>query len=120
MNTPQHTFSVIRSAGSSTYNYDNPIRRDTVNTGTTGDEVTVRFNVRPPALQLDLLHAPLLEADNGRFSQTNNPGPWFFHCHIDFHLALGFAIVFAEDPQDTPSVNAPPRECCVAVVPTSR
>ncbi|KAI0923400.1 laccase [Taiwanofungus camphoratus] len=78
-----HTFSVIRSAGSSTYNYDNPIRRDTVNTGTTGDEVTVRFN-------------------------TNNPGPWFFHCHIDFHLALGFAIVFAEDPQDTPSVDAPP------------
>ncbi|KAH8822314.1 laccase [Flagelloscypha sp. PMI_526] len=63
-----HSFDVIRSAGSTTDNYDNPPRRDVVSTGTsTTDNVTIRFQ-----------------------------GPWFLHCHIDWHLELGFAIVFAE------------------------
>ncbi|PBK79972.1 laccase 1 precursor [Armillaria gallica] len=66
-----HTFDVIRSAGSTVYNYENPVRRDVVNIGTTGDNVTIRFT-------------------------TDNPGPWFLHCHIDWHLQAGFAIVFAE------------------------
>jgi hypothetical protein len=26
---------------------------------------------------------------------TDNPGPWFFHCHIDWHLG---AYVFSFDP----------------------
>ena len=56
-----HTFDVVRVAGSSTYNYANPVRRDVVNIGQAGDNVTFRFN-------------------------TNNPGPWFLHCHIDWHL----------------------------------
>jgi hypothetical protein len=30
----QHNFHVIRSAGSSVYNYENPVIRDVVNTGT--------------------------------------------------------------------------------------
>lgn len=38
--------------------------------------------------------------------QTDNPGPWFLHCHIDWHLEAGFAIVFAEDLGDTISANA--------------
>ncbi|OBZ71971.1 Laccase-4 [Grifola frondosa] len=70
-----HTFSVVRSAGSDTYNYVNPVQRDVVSTGTPGDNVTIRFT-------------------------TDNPGPWFLHCHIDFHLEAGFAIVFAEDAAD--------------------
>ncbi|OJT07652.1 Laccase-5 [Trametes pubescens] len=78
-----HTFSVVRSAGSSTFNYANPVRRDTVSTGNSGDNVTIRFT-------------------------TDNPGPWFLHCHIDFHLEAGFAIVFAEDTADTASVNPVP------------
>ncbi|KAI0640620.1 laccase B [Trametes meyenii] len=78
-----HTFSVVRSAGSSTYNYENPVQRDVVSTGTAGDNVTIRF-------------------------KTDNPGPWFLHCHIDFHLEAGFAIVFAEDTTDTASVNSVP------------
>ncbi|KAI0666083.1 laccase B [Trametes maxima] len=78
-----HTFSVVRSAGSSTYNYENPVQRDVVSTGTAGDNVTIRFT-------------------------TDNPGPWFLHCHIDFHLEAGFAIVFAEDTTDTASVNSVP------------
>ncbi|KAF4563820.1 laccase [Pleurotus pulmonarius] len=59
-------------AGSSTYNFANPVRRDVVSTGTTGDNVTIRFT-------------------------TDNAGPWLLHCHIDWHLELGLAIVFAED-----------------------
>ncbi|KAK0200615.1 laccase lcc5 [Desarmillaria ectypa] len=66
-----HTFSVVRSAGSTVYNYKNPVRRDTVNIGNSGDNVTIRFT-------------------------TDNPGPWFLHCHIDWHLEAGFAIVLAE------------------------
>jgi len=30
--------------------------------------------------------------------QANNPGVWFFHCHIDFHLAAGMAATFIESP----------------------
>ncbi|KAJ6481492.1 laccase [Mycena vitilis] len=72
-----HNFFVIKSAGNSTYNFDNPIVRDVVNTGTsTSDNTTIRF-------------------------VTDNAGPWILHCHIDFHLELGLAIVFAED---TPTV----------------
>ncbi|KAI0317042.1 laccase [Amylostereum chailletii] len=77
-----HIFSVIRSAGNATYNYDNPVQRDTVNIGQVGDEVAIRF-------------------------VTDNPGPWFFHCHIDWHLNTGFAVVFAEDVPDIPKVDSP-------------
>ncbi|KAK0231920.1 laccase lcc5 [Armillaria nabsnona] len=66
-----HTFDVVRSAGSLVYNYENPVRRDVVSTGNPNDNVTIRFT-------------------------TDNPGPWFLHCHIDWHLEAGFAIVFAE------------------------
>jgi iron transport multicopper oxidase len=56
-----HDFFVVRSAGNSTYNYDNPVMRDVVSMGDTGDNVTIRFF-------------------------TDNAGPWFLHCHIDWHL----------------------------------
>ncbi|KAG6828157.1 hypothetical protein H0H92_009008, partial [Tricholoma furcatifolium] len=49
-----------------------PVRRDVVSTGSSGDNVTIRFT-------------------------TDNAGPWFLHCHIDWHLQNGLAIVFAED-----------------------
>ncbi|KIK56882.1 hypothetical protein GYMLUDRAFT_46777 [Collybiopsis luxurians FD-317 M1] len=78
-----HTFDVIRSAGSQTYNYANPPRRDVVSTGAATDNVTIRFT-------------------------TDNPGPWFLHCHIDWHLEAGFAIVFAEDAPDVAATNPVP------------
>jgi len=77
-----HDFSVVRTAGSSTYNYANPIRRDVVSTGVPGDNVTIRF-------------------------VTDNSGPWLLHCHIDFHFNLGLAIVFAEDPVGIPKIDKP-------------
>ncbi|TEB23091.1 yellow laccase [Coprinellus micaceus] len=78
-----HAFSVVRSAGSSTYNFANPVRRDVVSIGNTGDNVTIRF-------------------------KTDNPGPWIMHCHIDWHLVLGLSVVFAEDVPSIASVNLPP------------
>jgi iron transport multicopper oxidase len=75
-----HAFDVVRSAGSTKYNYVNPVRRDVVSTGFLGDNVTIRF-------------------------VTDNSGPWFFHCHIDFHLDAGLAIVFAEDIAGTAKHN---------------
>ncbi|TBU24294.1 laccase [Dichomitus squalens] len=81
-----HAFAVVRSAGSSEYNYDNPVWRDTVSTGiSSSDNVTIRF-------------------------QTDNPGPWFLHCHIDFHLDAGFAVVLAEDIPDVASANPVPAD----------
>jgi iron transport multicopper oxidase len=69
-----HAFDVIRSAGSDAINWNNPVKRDVVNTGKLKtDNTTIRFT-------------------------TDNPGPWIFHCHIDWHLEVGLAIVFAEDP----------------------
>ncbi|KAF9233715.1 laccase [Melanogaster broomeanus] len=77
-----HKFDVVRSAGASDYNYVDPVRRDTVATGTsTSGNVTIRF-------------------------VTDNSGPWFLHCHIDFHLEEGMAIVFAEDTPGT-ALNDP-------------
>jgi len=68
-----HNFFVVRSANSTTYNFDNPVIRDVVSTGAaTTDLTTFRF-------------------------VTNNAGPWILHCHIDWHLDIGLAIVFAEN-----------------------
>ncbi|KAJ3716768.1 laccase [Lentinula guzmanii] len=80
-----HTFDVVRSAGSSVYNYINPPRRDVVSTGAATDNVTIRF-------------------------ATDNAGPcnsWFIS-HIDWHLEAGFAIVFAEDAPDVAAANPVP------------
>nr|AYR00602.1 laccase B [Lenzites betulinus] len=81
-----HAFAVVRSAGSTEYNYNDPIFRDVVSTGTpaAGDNVTIRF-------------------------RTDNPGPWFLHCHIDFHLDAGFAVVFAEDVPRVALANPVPK-----------
>ncbi|KAJ7140596.1 laccase 17, partial [Mycena crocata] len=65
-----HAFDVVKSA-SGPVNYVNPPRRDVVGVDSGG--VIIRF-------------------------RADNPGPWFLHCHIDWHLEAGLAVVFAEDP----------------------
>lgn len=30
---------------------------------------------------------------------ADNPGVWFFHCHIDWHLSQGLGMLFVEAPQ---------------------
>ncbi|KAG1895235.1 laccase [Suillus fuscotomentosus] len=72
-----HSFDVVQSAGSKTFNYVNPVRRDVVSAGSTPDQqMVIRWT-------------------------TDNSGPWFLHCHIDWHLDAGFAVVMAESPSDT-------------------
>ncbi|KAI0289702.1 Cupredoxin [Multifurca ochricompacta] len=44
-----HAFHVVRSAGSSVYNFDDPVIRDVVSMGKTGDNVTIRFFTDNPA-----------------------------------------------------------------------
>jgi iron transport multicopper oxidase len=71
-----HNFYVVRTAGSNTTNFVNPVVRDVVSSGENSwDNVTIRF-------------------------VTDNPGPWFLHCHIDWHLNHGFAVVMAEAPDE--------------------
>lgn len=71
-----HAFSVVQSAGSSTFNYANPVRRDVVSAGIAGQQMVIRW-------------------------VTDNSGPWFLHCHIDWHLQAGLAVVMAESPFET-------------------
>ncbi|KAF8589375.1 multicopper oxidase [Ramaria rubella] len=71
-----HAFSVVQSSSGGEANFVNPPRRDVVASGTSptnNQPVRIRF-------------------------ETDNPGPWFLHCHIDWHLVAGLAAVFAEDP----------------------
>jgi iron transport multicopper oxidase len=75
-----HTFSVIKSAGQTTPNFVNPPRRDVVSAGSASDNVTIRF-------------------------VTDNAGPWFLHCHIDWHLEAGLAVVFGEAYEDVAASN---------------
>ncbi|PVH95647.1 Ferroxidase [Periconia macrospinosa] len=72
-----HTFQ-IAGRGAGTWNGDEsvlypiPAKRDTV--------------VIPPEGYIVLRY------------RANNPGAWFFHCHIDFHVAGGMAAVIIEAP----------------------
>ena len=82
----------------------NPFRRDTVSIGLAGDNVTIRFMVSPLRIfssssLLSVCHM------SSRTLQTDNPGPWYLHCHIDFHRVAGLAIVFAEDAPDVAHVT---------------
>ena len=40
--------------------------------------------------------------------QANNPGYWFLHCHIEFHLAMGMAAILQE--YDPLQHKAPPSD----------
>ncbi|CAO1614394.1 unnamed protein product [Parajaminaea phylloscopi] len=59
----------------------NPMRRDTV-TVPSGGAAYLRF-------------------------RSDNPGAWLLHCHIDFHLTAGLALVVIESPEFIDSRNRP-------------
>lgn len=59
----------------------NPMRRDTV-TVPSGGAAYLRF-------------------------RSDNPGAWLMHCHIDFHLTAGLALVVIESPDFIESRNGP-------------
>nr|URA30353.1 laccase [Flammulina elastica] len=78
-----HVFDVVKSADSDVYNFVDPPRRDTTPVAL-GNLTTIRF-------------------------RTDNPGPWFLHCHIDFHLEGGLAVILAEDIPDISIENTVPK-----------
>ncbi|KAJ7799873.1 laccase subfamily 2 [Mycena olivaceomarginata] len=69
-----NNFWVIKSNGSDTINEVNPIRRDVSGAGAGG--TILRFT-------------------------TDRPGPWFFHCHIFWHMNAGLAAVLATGVNET-------------------
>jgi len=80
----------------------NPIRRDTVQVQS-GTGATLRFI-------------------------ADNPGAWFFHCHIDWHLTAGLAVSLISSPASLADAiaqtgNAPPQalydQCAAQGIPTS-
>ncbi|PFH47108.1 multicopper oxidase [Amanita thiersii Skay4041] len=75
-----NNFWLIKSMTSPDNNEVNPIRRDTAGVGGTG--TTIRF-------------------------RTDNPGPWFFHCHIYWHRAAGLATVMLQDPDGSRAAVQP-------------
>ncbi|KAG6905790.1 hypothetical protein DXG01_000715 [Tephrocybe rancida] len=77
-----NNFWLIKSNSSSLVNTVNPIRRDVAGVGAAG--TTVRF-------------------------QTNRPGPWFFHCHIFWHMQAGLATVMVSSPDTIRQTVRPDR-----------
>jgi iron transport multicopper oxidase len=77
-----HTFSVVRSTGQSSYNWANPPRRDTINTGMSGDVVTIRFT-------------------------ADNSGPWILYDHIAWHSVAGYMVMLCADRPASRACAAP-------------
>ncbi|KAL0573755.1 hypothetical protein V5O48_008198 [Marasmius crinis-equi] len=77
-----HHFDVIKSSDSADYNFKNPVRRDTVAVQPNAT-VAIRFT-------------------------SDNPGAMFLHCHIEWHLVSGLAVVLVEDTEDIASANPVP------------
>ena len=96
----KHTFDVVRSAGSTDYNYANPIRRDVVNTGLAGtcrclkDAPILRLVTQATIPQFGALVLQL-EVTTGRLTllfrfRTDNAGPWILHWYVAFETARTF------------------------------
>ncbi|KAI1214123.1 multicopper oxidase-domain-containing protein [Annulohypoxylon truncatum] len=75
-----HTFQVVGwgrgafGSGATTWNLDNPMRRDTV-TVPPNNHVVIRF-------------------------AADNPGVWALHCHVSWHVEGGMFLTLAERPSD--------------------
>ncbi|KZV71499.1 multicopper oxidase [Peniophora sp. CONT] len=82
-----HAFWVVESAGNNTRNTVDPLLRDVVAISTGPDDTESSVKIR---------------------FRTDNPGPWILHCHIDWHLTAGFAVVFAEASEDVEGTVSPP------------
>ena len=59
------------------------------------DHLLPALNSTPPALSVgDSFSIPRESYVVFRFT-ADNPGPWFFHCHMEWHVAPGAALVFS-------------------------
>jgi iron transport multicopper oxidase len=80
-----HTFQIVQK--SPAFEDDNPTSYDPENP--------------EPFPKYPLIRDTAILEPNGylvlRF-KTINPGVWFFHCHVDWHLEQGLALTLIEDP----------------------
>ncbi|ORY53401.1 Cupredoxin [Leucosporidium creatinivorum] len=59
-------------------------------------------------MRRDTIVVPAGGAVNIRFV-ADNPGAWIFHCHIEWHLEAGLAVVFIEAPNEMQTELAIPQ-----------
>jgi len=60
-------------------------------------------------MRRDTIVVPAGGAVNIRFV-ADNPGAWIFHCHIEWHLEVGLAVVFMEAPTEAQETLTIPQE----------
>ncbi|KAJ2691481.1 ferroxidase fet3 [Coemansia sp. RSA 1285] len=81
------------------------------------------YNPRPtsPPMQRDTVTIPSMEYVILRF-RADNPGAWFFHCHIEWHIEGGLAMVILEAPDVMQKRLSVPQQildhCAQASIPT--
>ncbi|KAI5956462.1 hypothetical protein KGF54_000937 [Candida jiufengensis] len=90
--------------------------------GTEDDEEPIVFDPHNPKM-IDFPEHPMIRdtvevKPNGYFVlrfKADNPGVWFFHCHVDWHLEQGLALVLIESPEDiqTSHISKNHKEVCV-------
>lgn len=76
-----HTFQMVANGegvytgnrSAANWNLNNPAQRDTIRVAGEGFSI-IRF-------------------------RADNPGTWMFHCHIDWHLESGLALIFVSAPE---------------------
>lgn len=59
-------------------------------------------------MRRDTVVVPAGGAYNVRFV-ADNPGTWIFHCHIEWHLEAGLAVVFVEAPDEAQQILTIPQ-----------
>ena len=64
----------------------------------TSDYPDAEFLYSTSYVQRDVVSVPALGWAKIRFV-ADNPGAWFFHCHIEWHMSAGLALVFLTSPQ---------------------
>jgi iron transport multicopper oxidase len=69
------------------------------------DPTTANLNVNN-APQRDTVRVPTQGYTVLRFI-ADNPGVWFFHCHMEWHLMGGLGIVFVEDAAKVATMTIP-------------
>ncbi|QLL31818.1 hypothetical protein HG536_0B06860 [Torulaspora globosa] len=87
------------------------------------DKITVPYNESAPLMpfpEYPVLRDTVVLAPSGhiviRF-KADNPGVWFFHCHLDWHLTQGLGAVFIEDPlslQESETLSDNYKQLCSA------
>ncbi|THH31008.1 hypothetical protein EUX98_g3197 [Antrodiella citrinella] len=59
-------------------------------------------------MKRDTVQVPSMNSVTLRIA-ADNPGVWMFHCHIEWHLEVGLAVLFIEAPIEAQERNAVPQ-----------